>query len=98
MLGLQGLERQHLREDRAAGHAGDQVGDRAAAALWMEQILDRGREGLVDGRPFTGGPGAREQPHREPSPAGRRPAHVLRGEDALLRSPRMVPTNTGHQK
>lgn len=66
MLRLQGFEREHLREDRAAGHAGDQVGDRPVAALRMEQILDRGREGLVDGRPFSGVPGEREQPHREP--------------------------------
>lgn len=41
MLGQQGLESDHLRENRAAGHAGDQVRDRAAAALWMEQIYDR---------------------------------------------------------
>jgi hypothetical protein len=53
MLRLQGFESEHLRKDRAARHAGDQVSDRPAAALRMEQIHDRERERLDDGRPFA---------------------------------------------
>jgi len=98
MLGLQGVEDKHLREDRAAGHAGDQVGNRSAAALWMEQIYDRGGARLVDGRTLAAGSGGCEQSHREPLQDRRGPAYVLRGEAALLPSQRMVPTYTGDQK
>lgn len=90
MLGLQGLEsesrRKDLREDRTARYAGDQIGDRPAAALWMEQIHDRVRERLVDGRPFAARTGNQEQSHREPLQDRRGSAHVLRGEAALLPS------------
>lgn len=98
MLGLQGLESEDFREDRTARYAGDQVGDRSAAALRMEQIHDRDRASLVDGCPFAARTGDQEQSHREPLQDRRGSAHVLRGEAALLPSQRMVPTHTGDQK
>lgn len=95
MLGLQGLEGEHVREDRAAGHAGDEVGDRTAASLWLEQIHDHHGDRLVNGRPFPGGTGDREQSHREPLQDRRGPAHVLRGDASMLSRQRMVPAYTG---
>lgn len=50
MLRPEGFENTHLREDRAATHAGDQIGDRPAATLRMEQIHDRERTRLAHGR------------------------------------------------
>jgi len=64
----------------------------------MEQIYDRGGARLVDGRTLAAGSGGCEQSHREPLQDRRGPAYMLRGEDALLPSQRMVPTYTGDQK
>lgn len=102
MLGLQGLEsenrKKNFREDRTARYAGDEIGDRSAAALRMEQIHDRVRARLVGGRSFAARTGNQEQSHREPLQDRRGSAHVLRGEAALLPSQRMVPAHTGDQK
>lgn len=64
----------------------------------MEQIHDRDRARLVDGRPFASGPGGEEQSHREPLQDRRGPAHVLRGQATVLSSQRMVPAYTGDEK
>lgn len=98
MLGLQGLKSEDLREDRTARYAGDQVGDHPPTALWMEQIHDRERARLVDGRPFAARRCNQEESHRESLQDRRGSAYVLRGEAALLPSQRMVPTHTGDQK
>lgn len=60
MLGLQSIEGEHVREDRATGHAGDEVGDRVVAALWLEQIHHHHGERLVDGGQVIGGTGHQE--------------------------------------
>lgn len=60
MLGLQGVEGEHVREDRTTGHAGDEVGDRVVAPLWLEQIHYHHGECLVDGGQVAGGTGHQE--------------------------------------
>lgn len=64
----------------------------------MEQIHDRVRARLVDGRPFAAGTGDQEQSHCEPLQDRRGPAHVLRGQATVLSSQRMVPAYTGDEK
>lgn len=98
MFGLQSVKGEHVRQDRTAGHAGDEVGDRVAAPLRVEQIHHHHGERVVDGGKIVGGAGHQEQPHREPLQDRGGSAHVLRGKAAVLSSQRMVPTYTGDQK
>lgn len=86
MLGLQGIEGEHVRENRATGHAGDEVGDRFADPLQLEQIHHHHGERLVDCGTFVGGAGDQAQSNREPLQDRGGPSHVLRGEATVLSS------------
>lgn len=98
MLGLQGIGREHVRAHGAARDPGDQVRDRPAAALQLEQVQHNRGDAVGDGGQVPGEPGQEQQPHHQPSAHRARPAPLLREQAALLPGRRLVPHRPGHQE